>query len=84
MTDPELQLLLDVLAIDSTWGHERELAGFIAEKMRSWGVDEVELVESMPGRPSVAGRIRGTGGGPRIRSVRWSRTAGSTGPASRT
>lgn len=63
MHDPELQLLLDSLSIDSTWGRERELAEFMAEKLRSWGVDEVELVESMPGRPSVGGRIKGTGGG---------------------
>ncbi|WP_051422891.1 M20 family metallopeptidase [Arthrobacter sp. MA-N2] len=63
MIDPDLQLLFDTLAIDSTWGRERELAEFMAEQMRSWGVDDVELVESMPGRPSVGGRIRGSGGG---------------------
>lgn len=59
----ELDLLQEILSIDSTWGQEAQLAEFIADQLRSWGVDEVELVESMPGRPSVAGRLRGTGGG---------------------
>lgn len=63
MEDADLGLLFETLAIDSTWGREKELAEFMAERMRSWGVDDVELVESMPGRPSVGGRIRGTGGG---------------------
>lgn len=63
MSDHDLELLLETLAIDSTWGHEAELAGFMAERLREWGADEVELVESRPGRPSVGARIRGTGGG---------------------
>jgi acetylornithine deacetylase/succinyl-diaminopimelate desuccinylase-like protein len=63
MNDPELALLFDTLAIDSTWGKEKELAQFMGSQMESWGVDDVELVDSMPGRPSVGGRIRGTGGG---------------------
>lgn len=63
MSDNELELLFDCLRIDSTWGRERELAEFIAGRLRSWGVDDVEIVESMPGRHSVGGRLRGTGGG---------------------
>lgn len=63
MSDHDLDLLLETLAIDSTWGREGELAGFMAGKLREWGADEVELVESRPGRPSVGARIRGTGGG---------------------
>lgn len=59
----DVQLLQEILSIDSTWGNETPLAEFIAQQMREWGVDEVELVESMPGRYSVGGRIRGTGGG---------------------
>ena len=62
-TDADLDLLNEVLSIDSTWGQERKLAEFLAARLRSWGVDEVALVESMPGRPSVAGRLKGTGGG---------------------
>ena len=62
----ELELLTDVLSIDSTWGNEKPLAEFLADRLVSAGVDEVELVESMPGRPSVAGRLRGTGGGKSI------------------
>ncbi|MFT4468936.1 M20 family metallopeptidase [Arthrobacter sulfonylureivorans] len=63
MNDPELTLLFDTLAIDSTWGKEKELAEFMGSQMETWGVDDVELVDSMLGRPSVGGRIRGTGGG---------------------
>ena len=63
MKDPELDLLLETLSIDSTWGLEKELAEFIADRMEGWGVDDVRLVESMPGRHSVGGRLRGTGGG---------------------
>ncbi|NDZ77312.1 M20/M25/M40 family metallo-hydrolase [Streptomyces sp. SID10853] len=63
MSNRDLDLLLQTLAIDSTWGREQELAEFIADRLRQWGADEVSLVESMPGRPSVGARIRGTGGG---------------------
>jgi acetylornithine deacetylase/succinyl-diaminopimelate desuccinylase-like protein len=63
MNDPELTLLFDTLSIDSTWGKEKELAQYMGSQMESWGVDDVELIDSMPGRPSVGGRIRGTGGG---------------------
>lgn len=62
----ELQLLKDVLSIDSTWGQEKPLAEFLANRLESAGIDEVALVDSMPGRPSVAGRLRGTGGGKSI------------------
>ena len=59
----ELELLQEILSIDSTWGKEKQLAEFIADQLRGAGVEDVALVESMPGRPSVAGRLRGTGGG---------------------
>lgn len=59
----ELDVLKQVLAIDSTWGHEKALAEFLADQLRQSGVEDVKLVESMPGRPSVAGRLKGTGGG---------------------
>src|ERR1700754_2214445 len=59
----ELGLLQKVLSIDSTGGNEKPLAEFFADQLRAAGVDDVSLVESMPGRPSVAGRLRGTGGG---------------------
>lgn len=59
----ELELLQEILSIDSTWGNEKRLAEFLADQLRCAGVEDVALVESMPGRPSVAGRLRGTGGG---------------------
>ena len=46
-------LLIDVCSIDSIWGKERELAEFLAAQLKAWGCDDVELVESRPGRPSV-------------------------------
>lgn len=59
----DLELLCDVLAIDSTWGNEKPLAEYLADRMRAARFDDVALVESMPDRPSVAGVLRGTGGG---------------------
>ena len=56
-------LLIDVCSIDSIWGKERELAEFLSEQLTSWGCDQVQLVESRPGRPSVGARLTGTGGG---------------------
>ena len=56
-------LLIDVCSIDSIWGKERQLAEFFAGQLRAWGCDDVELVESRPGRPSVGARLGGTGGG---------------------
>ena len=62
-TPHEIDLLKEVLSIDSTWGREKRLAEFLADQLREAGVEDVQLVESMPGRPSVGGRLRGTGGG---------------------
>ena len=56
-------LLVDICAIDSIWGKERELAEFLAGQLAAWGCDLVELIESRPGRPSVGARLVGTGGG---------------------
>ena len=56
-------LLCAVCSIDSIWGNESALAHAIAGWLREWGCDEVELVESRPGRPSVGARLRGTGSG---------------------
>ena len=41
---------------------EREIGEFIAESMRGAGLS-VEVFEPEPGRPSVVGRVAGTGGG---------------------
>lgn len=41
---------------------EREIAAYIESSLRAHGV-ESEIVEPEPGRPSVLGRVRGTGGG---------------------
>ncbi len=56
-------LLMEVCSIDSVWGNEKALAERMAELLTSWGCDEVQLVDAMPGRPSVGARLKGTGGG---------------------
>lgn len=58
-----LDHLFSVLRTDSTWGNEGKLAIQLAEEMEELGFEDVRLVEPLPGRPSVVGRIRGTGGG---------------------
>lgn len=60
---PDSQLLCDIASIDSIWGKERELAEWLHGQLIAWGCDEVRLIESMPGRPSVGARLRGSGGG---------------------
>jgi acetylornithine deacetylase/succinyl-diaminopimelate desuccinylase-like protein len=60
---PDTQLLLDVCAIDSVWGREKQLAEHLARELKAWGCDDVALVESRPDRPSVGARLRGNGGG---------------------
>ncbi len=62
-THPDTELLIEVCSIDSVWGNERALAERLAQRLREWDCDDVALVDSMPGRPSVGARLRGTGGG---------------------
>ncbi len=50
-----LDLLFDVLRVDSIWGRERALAEMLAGRMRAAGCVGVALVEPLPGRPSVVG-----------------------------
>ncbi|MEY2445179.1 MAG: acetylornithine deacetylase, partial [Ilumatobacteraceae bacterium] len=56
-------LLIEVCSIDSIWGREQQLAEFFADRLRQWGCDDVQLVESRPGRSSVGARLNGTGTG---------------------
>jgi acetylornithine deacetylase/succinyl-diaminopimelate desuccinylase-like protein len=58
-----LDLLFSVLRIDSIWGRERALAEHLAGVMRDDGFVGVKMVEPLSGRPSVVGRLSGTGGG---------------------
>src|SRR5215469_11469518 len=48
-----------------TGSGEAKVAAFIADWLRGTGA-EVELVEVVPGRVNVLGRLRGTGGGPTL------------------
>lgn len=56
-------LLIEICSIDSVWGREQHLAEHLASRLREWGCQQVQLIESLPGRPSVGARILGTGGG---------------------
>lgn len=58
-----LELLFDVLRVDSVWGRERALAEQLARVLRADGFVDVALVEPLAGRPSVVGRLEGTGRG---------------------
>jgi acetylornithine deacetylase len=68
--DPTLaELTAQLVAIDSTnpdlvadGAGEAEIAAFVADWLREAGL-EVEVHEPVPGRPSVIGIARGTGGG---------------------
>ena len=46
-------------------GHEGAVAALMAEKLEALGFD-VTTVEAAPGRPSVVGRLAGTGNGPAL------------------
>lgn len=64
-TDDEaaLERLFSILRVDSTWGNEGRLAVQLAVDLEQLGFEGVQLIEPLPGRPSVVGRLRGTGGG---------------------
>jgi acetylornithine deacetylase len=70
-TDREylVAMLADLIRIDSinpslvpNAAGEAAIAAFVADTMRALGL-EVETFEPDPGRPSVVGRLRGSGGG---------------------
>jgi acetylornithine deacetylase/succinyl-diaminopimelate desuccinylase-like protein len=58
-----IEILAELIAIESTWEHEGALAHHLQRRFRHWGFPEVTLVNFPPGRPSVVARIPGTGGG---------------------
>lgn len=68
MTELE-QLICDLVAIESvnpdlvpTGSGEAKIAAFVADWLRNAGL-EVTILEAAPGRPSVVGVARGSGGG---------------------
>jgi acetylornithine deacetylase/succinyl-diaminopimelate desuccinylase-like protein len=54
------QILLQLLAVDTSHGHETDALRPIAERLRAAGVTS-EIVESAPGRGSLVARLRGSG-----------------------
>ena len=67
--DKLVNLLSDLVAIDSVnpnmssgKGGEANIAAFIAKWLEQTGV-EVQMIESISGRPNVTGIVHGTGGG---------------------
>jgi acetylornithine deacetylase len=59
---------------------EREIAAFIAESLAYCGL-ETEIFEPEPGRTSVVGRLRGSGGGPSLMLNAHCDTVGTAGMA---
>jgi acetylornithine deacetylase len=72
MADPTLELLRDLIAIDSInpalvpgAAGEKEIASAVAARLRSCGMD-VEVTEVAPGRPNVVGVLDGRAAGPAL------------------
>ena len=57
--DGAVELCAELVRIPSPIGQEKAAALFIADKLRSIGVDEVDLIEGEPDRPNVLGRVKG-------------------------
>jgi acetylornithine deacetylase/succinyl-diaminopimelate desuccinylase-like protein len=58
-----IEVLRDIIAVDSIWGNERPLAEDLARRFRTWGFADVRLIDVPAGRPSVVARLPGRGGG---------------------
>jgi acetylornithine deacetylase/succinyl-diaminopimelate desuccinylase-like protein len=54
------EILLQLLAVDTSHGHETDALKPVAERFRAAGVP-VEIVESEPGRGNLVARVRGSG-----------------------
>ena len=80
-------LICELVAIESvnpdiaaSGGGETAIAGFVASWLRAEGL-VVEIVEPVPGRPSVVGVLRGSGGGRNRIHSPWQRLPARTGSA---
>lgn len=87
MNDPTIELLKDLVAIDSVnpslvpgGAGESAIAERIAAEMRACGID-VRTAEAAPGRPNVFGVIEGGGRGPALMLCGHSDTVGVEGMA---
>lgn len=72
MPDPTIKLLRELIAIDSVnpalvpgAAGEGEIAGVVAARLRSCGMD-TEVAEAAPGRPNVVGVLEGRTAGPTL------------------
>src|SRR2546425_2543983 len=80
-------LIAELVAIESvnpdlvaSGSGETAIAQFVASWLRDAGLD-VEIVEPIPGRPSVVGVLRGRGGGPSLMLNAHMDTVGAGGRA---
>src|SRR5258708_4752072 len=87
MTDPTIELLKDLVAIDSVnpslvpgGAGEHKIGERIAAEMRGYGMDVVGS-EAARGRSSVVGAIEGSGRGPTLMLCGHSDTVGVEGMA---
>ena len=58
-----LEILSEIIGIDSIWGNEKPLATHLAQRFEEWGFQDVRLVDVPAGRPSLVARVPGSGGG---------------------
>src|SRR5437879_9006291 len=87
LSDDLSKLVVELVAIESvnpdlvaSGSGETAIAQFVASWLRDAGLD-VEIVEPIPGRPSVVGVLRGRGGGPSLMLNAHMDTVGAGGMA---
>jgi acetylornithine deacetylase len=87
MSDPTIELLKDLVAIDSVnpslvpgGAGEREIGERVAAELRRYGM-EVVVSEAAPGRTNVVGVLEGSGSGPTLMLCGHSDTVGVEGMA---
>jgi len=54
-----ISFVQEMVRIPSITGNEEKIGKAFYEKMKSIGLDEVEMVEAEPGRPNVVGKFKG-------------------------
>ena len=65
MPDDLTKLVQDIVRIPSVSGDEEEVASFMADKMKEWGM-EVTTDYVLPRRPNIYGVLRGEAEGPKL------------------
>ena len=64
--DDAIGLLRGAIGCNSVTGHEASMATYLDGQMRLRGLDGIETVDFLPGRPNISARRRGAGGSKRL------------------